>query len=102
MIHMNASQFFLLWLSELELLCCVSIGSAVYCAADGFVRAEAHAQPVQNHKRRLIKYTTMQSPDATKRFGLHVDDSCNATGAILEQEQRYVGFLTQDVHNMYT
>lgn len=41
----------------------------------------------------------MHYPGATKRFGLHSGDSCYATGTILEQDQKYVDFLTEGMNS---
>ncbi|CDJ35189.1 OSJNBa0042F21.10 protein, related [Eimeria mitis] len=60
-----------------------------------FQWTDLHTQAVQRLKRRLIDYTTLQVPDATKPFELYTDASGYAIGAVLEQPGQPIGFLSQ-------
>ncbi|CDJ42960.1 OSJNBa0061C08.12 protein, related [Eimeria tenella] len=56
---------------------------------------ELHTQAVRQLKQCLIDFTTIQAPDTTKPFELYTDASGNAIGAVLEQDGKPIGFLTQ-------
>ncbi|CDJ43011.1 hypothetical protein ETH_00031550 [Eimeria tenella] len=60
-----------------------------------FECTELHTQAVRQLKQRLIDFTTLQVPDTTKPFELHTDASGCAIGALLEQDGKPVGFLSQ-------
>ncbi|CDJ60374.1 OSJNBa0042F21.10 protein, related, partial [Eimeria maxima] len=63
-----------------------------------FKWTEAHTQAVQQLKRKLTDYVTLQIPDTTKPFDLYTDASGFALGAILEQEGKPFGFLSQTMN----
>ncbi|CDJ56886.1 hypothetical protein EMWEY_00026150 [Eimeria maxima] len=63
-----------------------------------FKWTEAHTQAVQQLKRKLTDYVTLQIPDTTKPFDLYTDASGFALGAVLEQEGKPFGFLSQTVN----
>ncbi|CDJ60674.1 hypothetical protein EMWEY_00007460 [Eimeria maxima] len=56
---------------------------------------EAHTQAVRQLRQKLIDYTTLQIPDTVKPLSLFTDASGFALGAVLEQEGRPIGFLSQ-------
>ncbi|CDJ64775.1 LOW QUALITY PROTEIN: hypothetical protein ENH_00080530 [Eimeria necatrix] len=60
-----------------------------------FEWTELHTQAVRQLKQRLIDVTTLQVPDTTKPFELYTDASGYAIGAVLEQDGKPIGFLSQ-------
>ncbi|CDJ28852.1 OSJNBa0042F21.10 protein, related [Eimeria mitis] len=60
-----------------------------------FQWTEAHTQAVRQLKQKLTDYTTLQIPDTSKPFDLYTDASEYALGAVLQQEGRPIGFLSQ-------
>ncbi|CDJ67551.1 Gag-pol, related [Eimeria necatrix] len=60
-----------------------------------FEWTELHTQAVRQLKQRLIDFTTLQVPDTTKPFELYTDASGYTIGAILEQDGKPIGFLSQ-------
>ena len=54
-----------------------------------------HTAAVKALKERLIHYTTLQVPDPSKPYVLRTDASGYALGAVLEQEGKPLGFLSQ-------
>ncbi|CDJ62087.1 OSJNBa0042D13.18 protein, related [Eimeria necatrix] len=60
-----------------------------------FKWTELHTQAVRQLKQRLIDFTTLQVPDTTKPFELYTDASGYAIGAVLEQDGKPIGFLSQ-------
>ncbi|CDJ62556.1 OSJNBa0042D13.18 protein, related [Eimeria necatrix] len=60
-----------------------------------FEGTELHKQAVQQLKQRLIDFTTLQVSDTTKYFELCTDASGYAIGAVLEQDGKTIGFLSQ-------
>ncbi|CDJ67877.1 OSJNBa0061C08.12 protein, related [Eimeria necatrix] len=56
---------------------------------------ELHTQALRQLKQRLIDFTTLQAPDTTKSFELYTDASGYAIGAVLEQEDKPIGFFSQ-------
>ncbi|CDJ66714.1 hypothetical protein ENH_00024200 [Eimeria necatrix] len=60
-----------------------------------FKWTELHTQAVRQLKQRLIDFTTLQVPDTTKPFELYTDASGYALGAVLEQDGKPIGFLSQ-------
>ena len=56
---------------------------------------EEHSASVQSLKERLMNYTTLQLPDFTKPFVVRTDASGKAIGAVLEQDGKPLGFLSQ-------
>ncbi|CDJ67784.1 OSJNBa0042D13.18 protein, related [Eimeria necatrix] len=61
----------------------------------GFKWTELHTQAVRQLKQHLIDFTTLQVPDTTKPFELYTDASGYAVGAVLEQDPKPIGFLSQ-------
>ncbi|KAL8451783.1 hypothetical protein Emed_001774 [Eimeria media] len=55
----------------------------------------AHSSAVQALKDRLIHYTKLSLPDLTKPFILRTDASGVAIGAVLEQDNKPLGFLSK-------
>ncbi|CDJ62243.1 hypothetical protein ENH_00009170 [Eimeria necatrix] len=60
-----------------------------------FKWTELHTQAVRQLKQRLIDFTILQVPDTTKPFELYTDASGYAIGAVLEQDGKPIGFLSQ-------
>ncbi|CDJ63097.1 hypothetical protein ENH_00033560 [Eimeria necatrix] len=60
-----------------------------------FKWTELHTQAVRQLKQRLTDFTTLQVPDTTKPFELYTDASGYAIGAVMEQDGRPIGFLSQ-------
>ncbi|CDJ69409.1 OSJNBa0061C08.12 protein, related [Eimeria necatrix] len=60
-----------------------------------FEWTELHKQAVRQLKQRLIDFTTLQVPYTTKPFELYTDASGYAIGAVLEQDGKPIGFLSQ-------
>ncbi|CDJ33164.1 uncharacterized protein EMH_0014970 [Eimeria mitis] len=60
-----------------------------------FTWTEDHTAAVRRLKRLLSEYTTLQVPDPNKPYTLYTDASGYAIGAVLEQEGKPVGFLSQ-------
>ena len=60
-----------------------------------FVWTEEHTAAVKALKQRLVNYTTLSLPDLSKPFVLRTDASGQAIGAVLEQDGRPIGFLSQ-------
>ncbi|CDJ36208.1 uncharacterized protein EMH_0070200 [Eimeria mitis] len=60
-----------------------------------FSWTENHTAAVRQLKRLLSEYTILQIPDPNKPYTLYTDASGYAIGAVLEQEEKPVGFLSQ-------
>ncbi|CDJ32458.1 H0124B04.16 protein, related [Eimeria mitis] len=60
-----------------------------------FTWKEEHSAAVRQLKRLLSEYTILQVPDPKEPYTLYTDASGSAVGAILEQEGKPVGFLSQ-------
>ncbi|CDJ62503.1 OSJNBa0042D13.18 protein, related [Eimeria necatrix] len=60
-----------------------------------FEWTELHTQAVRQLKQRLINFTTLQVPDTTKPFELYTDASGYAIKAVVEQDGKPIGFLSQ-------
>ena len=56
---------------------------------------EQHTAAVKALKERLIHYTTLQVPDPSKPYVLRTDASGYALGAVLEQNGKPLGFMSQ-------
>ncbi|KAL8271279.1 hypothetical protein Esti_004794 [Eimeria stiedai] len=59
-----------------------------------FQRTGAHSSPAHSLEDRLIHYTKLSLCDLTKPFILRTDPSCVAIGAVLEQDGKPLGFLS--------
>ena len=64
-------------------------------AGTDFVWTAEHSAAVQALKNRLINYTKLTLPDLSKPFILRTDASGHAIGAVLEQDGKPLGFLSQ-------
>ena len=60
-----------------------------------FVWEKKHTQAVQQLKRRLVQFTVLQIPDPDKPYELWTDASGYALGAVLLQDKKPLGFLSQ-------
>lgn len=60
-----------------------------------FIWTPDHTAAVRQLKQRLADYTVLQVPDSTQPYELYTDASGYAIGAVLEQNHRPVGFLSQ-------
>ncbi|CDJ36107.1 uncharacterized protein EMH_0063270 [Eimeria mitis] len=60
-----------------------------------FIWREEHTAAVRQLKRLLSEFTTLQAPDSSQPYTLYTDASGYAIGAVLEQEGKPVGFLSQ-------
>ncbi|CDJ34275.1 uncharacterized protein EMH_0019590 [Eimeria mitis] len=60
-----------------------------------FLWREEHSAAVRQLKQLLSDFTTLQVPDANKPYTLYTDASGYAIGAVLEQEGKPVGFVSQ-------
>ncbi|CDJ54096.1 hypothetical protein EBH_0079940 [Eimeria brunetti] len=60
-----------------------------------FAWGSSHTTAVRQLKRLLAEYTTLQVPDSTRPYTLYTDASGYAVGAVLEQDGKPVGFLSQ-------
>ncbi|CDJ70183.1 hypothetical protein ENH_00079340 [Eimeria necatrix] len=63
-----------------------------------FKWTELHTQAVRQLKQRLIDFTTLRVPDTTKPFELYTDASGYAIGAVLEQDDKPIGFFSQVIN----
>ncbi|CDJ41910.1 OSJNBa0079C19.6 protein, related [Eimeria tenella] len=63
-------------------------------------RFRSSGAAAQTNKQRLIDFTTLQVPDTTKLFELYTDASGYAIGAVLEQDGKPIGFLSQVMNPM--
>lgn len=59
--------------------------------------SDSHRNAVRALKQRLINYTVLQVPDPSKPYVLRTDASGDAVGAVLEQDGKPVGFLSQSL-----
>ena len=64
-------------------------------AGTEFVWTKEHSAAVQALKDRLINYTKLSLPDLSKPFIVRTDASGQAIGAVLEQDGKPIGFLSQ-------
>ncbi|KAL8444269.1 hypothetical protein Emed_006312 [Eimeria media] len=64
-----------------------------------FVWEKRHTLAVRALKERLINYTTLQVPDPSKPYVLRTDASGYAVGAVLEQENKPLGFLNKRMND---
>ena len=60
-----------------------------------FAWSQKHSEAMRKVKKRLVEYTVLQIPDPTKSYQLYTDASGYAVGAVLEQNAKPVGFLSQ-------
>jgi len=60
-----------------------------------FVWTDEHTKSVQELKKRLVNYTTLQIPDSSKPYELWTDASGYAIGAVLEQEGKPLSFMSK-------
>ena len=60
-----------------------------------FAWGPQHTDAVRKLKQQLVEYTTLQIPDSTKPYQLYTDASGYAIGAVLEQDNKPVGFHSQ-------
>ncbi|KAL8443311.1 hypothetical protein Emed_006916 [Eimeria media] len=60
---------------------------------------DRHTSAVKTFKERLINYTTLQVPDPSKPYVLRTDASGYAVGAVLEQENKPLGFLSKRMND---
>ncbi|CDJ48367.1 OSJNBa0042D13.18 protein, related [Eimeria brunetti] len=60
-----------------------------------FVWDPLHTDAVRRLKELLDEYTTLQIPDSTQSYTLYTDASGYALVAVLEQDSKPVGFLSQ-------
>lgn len=56
---------------------------------------EEHTTAVKRLKEQLINYVTLQVPDPNKPYVLKTDASGYAVGAVLEQDNKPIGFLSK-------
>jgi len=60
-----------------------------------FIWTDEHTKSVQELKKRLVNYTTLQIPDSSKPYELWTDASGYAIGAVLEQEGKPLSFMSK-------
>ena len=60
-----------------------------------FAWGPQHTDAVRRLKQQLVEYTALQIPDSAKPYQLYTDASGYAMGAVLEQDNKPLGFHSQ-------
>ncbi|KAL8274914.1 hypothetical protein Esti_001114 [Eimeria stiedai] len=94
-IHPSMEKVSAIALSPTELANETQTAVATTEAEGTFQWTAAHSSAVQALKDRLIHYIKLSLPDLTKPFILRTDASGVAIGAVLEQDDKPLGFLSK-------
>ena len=60
-----------------------------------FAWGPQHTEAVRKLKQQLVQFSTLHIPNSMKPYQLYTDASGYAIGAVLEQEDKPVGFHSQ-------